>query len=150
MPSISHVFLATCKQCKSFCCTLVRPPVTEQERENILKAGFNDYFIHVGNGIYDMESGDNERCPYLKHDYSCEIHSVKPELCRIWPVIPRYKNNKRDCIVIKCPLFPHLSEKEIMQAKKEAETLPLSIIEHLWDISPEIKKKYKVFEYEEI
>lgn len=146
----SHIFLATCKQCKAFCCTLARPPVTEKERHDILKAGFKDYFIKTECRIYDIKEGDNKQCPYLKHDYSCEIHHVKPKLCKTWPVIPRYRKSKRDYIVVKCPLFSYLSEKEIKQAKKEAETIPLPIIEHLWNISPEMKKKYKVFEYEEI
>ena len=147
MPSFLQ-FLAVCKQCKAFCCTIVRPLLTEKEKHDILEAGFKDYFIKVKNGVYCIKPGENGKCPYLKNEYSCEIHRVKPELCRIWPVVPRYKNNKRSCIVIKCPLFSYISEKEIQQAKKEANTIPLTIIKHLWNISPEVKKKFKILGYE--
>lgn len=149
MPT-SQQLLEECKKCKALCCTLVLPPVTEKERNDILNAGFNDYFTHIGNGIYTIKPADQGRCPYLKHDYSCEIHPVKPILCRIWPVIPRYKNNKRGCIVVKCPLFSQLPRDVINQAKKEGETIPLPVIYRLWDISSETKKKYEIFEYEEI
>lgn len=149
MPT-SRQTLFVCEQCKAFCCNLVRPPITEQEKQDILEAGFSDYFIDVGNGIYDIKPAKDGTCPYLKRNYSCEIHRVKPKLCRIWPVIPRYKDNKRGCIVVKCPLFPYMSKKEIQQAKKVADTIPPAIIKHLWDISSEMKKKYKRFQYQEI
>jgi Fe-S-cluster containining protein len=129
---------------------LVKPPVTEEEKNAIIEAGFDDYFLYRRHGIYDIKTGMNSRCPYLKNDNSCLIHDVKPILCRIWPVIPRIKNNKRSFIIIKCPLFPHLSKEDIIQAKKEAETIPVEIIQHLWAISKEMKEKYKLFDYEKI
>jgi len=147
---MSEQFLSVCNHCKAWCCTLVRPPVTEQEKLDILAAGFNDYFTKDEDDIYTIKPDSNGICPYLKDDYSCEIHQVKPKLCKIWPVIPRYKNNKRDYIVIKCPLFPELSREELKKAKKKAETISTPIIQHLWAISPEMKRKYKQFEYEEI
>jgi len=147
---ISHKFLTVCEKCQAFCCQLVKPPITEKEKNDIINAGFTDHFIKIEEGIYAIQSNKNDSCPYLKNDYSCEIQPVKPILCKVWPVIPRYKDNKRSCIVIKCPLFPSLTEKEIKQAKKEANTIPLSILAHLWKISPEIKQKYKQFEYKEI
>ena len=149
MPT-SPQFLPVCTHCKAFCCTIVRPLVTEKERCDILNEGFDDNFINIGNGIYDITPGKDEKCPYLKPDNSCEIQRVKPKLCRIWPVIPRYKQNKRDFIVVKCPLFFHLSSQELRQAKQEAETIPLSIVTHLWDMSPETKEKIKRFTYETI
>lgn len=147
---ISHRFLEVCNQCKALCCTLLMPPVTEKEKHNILKAGFEDHFAKIGDGVYAIKPGDNGNCPYLKKDYSCKIHGVKPTLCKVWPVIPHYQNNKRDCIVIKCPLFPLISKKEFQQTKKEAERIPLPIVQHLWNISPAMKQKYKRFEYEKI
>lgn len=149
MPT-SKQFLTICKKCKALCCTLVLPPVTEKERNAILEAGFTDHFTYIGNGTYTIKPTDHGKCPYLTFDDSCKIHQVKPNLCRIWPVIPRYKNNKRGCIVVKCPLFFQLHRDVINQVKKEAEAVPLPIINHLWDISSEMKKKYNVFEYEEI
>lgn len=149
MPT-SDQFLSVCQKCKALCCTLVLPPVTEEERNAILDAEFRDCFTNICDGIYAIIPGDHGKCPYLKQDYSCEIQPLKPKLCRIWPVIPRYKNNERGCIVIKCLLFSHLSSEALKQSKKDAETIPLEIIENLWDISHETKEKYKIFEYEEI
>jgi len=149
MPT-SKQFLTVCKKCKALCCTLVLPPVTEEERNAILKAGFTDHFTHIGNGIYTIKPTEQGKCPYLTFDDSCEIHQVKPKLCSVWPVIPHYKNNKRGFIVVKCPLFSQLPKGAIDQAKKEAETIPLPIIHHLWNISSETKKKYKVYDYKEL
>ena len=147
---VSSNFLSTCKKCKALCCSLVLPPVTKKERNEILDMGFNDYFTNIGNGIYSIKPTKQGICPYLKSDYSCKINKVKPKLCRIWPVIPRYKNDKRECIVIKCPIFSQISKSDLDQAKKESETIPISIINHLWNISNDTKKKYKLFEYEKI
>ena len=147
---ISPEFLKICKECKAFCCNLVIPPVTEQEKKEILKAGFEDFFIKIGNDIFEMNKDKNKTCPYLNEDYSCKIQHVKPMLCKIWPVIPRNKNNKRVYIVIKCPVYQYLSKDELNQAKKEAEKIPDNVINRLWNISEKTKNKYKKFEYEEI
>jgi Fe-S-cluster containining protein len=147
---VSQNFLTTCEQCQAFCCKLVKPPITEKEKDDIVNAGFADHFICIDKGIYAIQSTKNNLCPYLKKDYSCEIHQVKPALCRIWPVIPRYKNNKRSCIILHCPLYTSLTKKEINQAKQEANTIPIPILEHLWNISPETKQKYKRYTYKEL
>ena len=147
---ISQRFLPVCNKCNALCCTLVLPPVTKKEKNDIVNAGFPDYFIQIESGIYTIKPTDQGKCPYLSCGDSCTIHQVKPQLCRVWPVIPHYKNNKRGYIVIKCPLFSQLSKEDIKCAKKEAETISIPIIQKLWNISPEIKQKYKVYDYEEL
>jgi Fe-S-cluster containining protein len=147
---LSSEFLKICKDCKAFCCTLVIPPVTEQEKEKILKEGFEDHFKYIGNGIYEITKDKNKACPYLQKDMTCEIQSVKPELCKLWPIIPYIKNNKRSFIVIKCPIYSYLSKEDIIQAKKEAEAISDIVVELIWDIPEKIKNKYKQFEYEKI
>ena len=149
MPTSSNV-QAVCIQCKAFCCTKVKPPITEQEKRKILESGYKDYFHKIDKGVYTITSGSDKKCPYLKSDYTCQIHKVKPKLCQLWPIIPHYKKNKRGCLVIKCPIYPLLTEEEIQKAKKEANTIPINIINHLWNVSPETKQEYKKFEYEEI
>jgi Fe-S-cluster containining protein len=126
------------------------PPFTKQEKNDILNAGFKGNFIEIEKGIYTFKKQNTHACPYLTNEYSCGIQNVKPKLCKIWPVIPRYKKNKRTYILIKCPLFPSLSPQEIQQTKKEAATIPPRIITLLWTLSQEKKEKYKRFEYEEI
>ena len=149
MPT-SEKYLSVCQKCKALCCTLVLPPVTEEERKVVLDAGFDNYFTSIGDGIYSINPTDKGNCPYLKSDFSCGIQSVKPKLCKVWPVIPCYKNNKRGFIVIKCPIYPYLSNEDLEQSKLDAGDISLLVIEKLWDISEDTKKKYKVFEYEEI
>jgi Fe-S-cluster containining protein len=147
---ISQNFLKVCTECKAFCCKIVRPVITEQERRDILNGGFRDYFINIGDGIYEISDGENDKCPYLKNDCTCEIQSVKPNLCRIWPIVPHIKNNKRGYLLIKCPLSKHIADKELELAVKEAGGIPLLIIQHLWDISKEKKNLFKRFKYQEI
>jgi Fe-S-cluster containining protein len=126
------------------------PPVTENEINKILKAGFENHFIRMGDELFTIKSKANGNCPYLKKDCSCMIHDVKPTLCKIWPIVPHYQNNKRGYIVIKCPLFPLISKKEFQQKKKEAEKISIQIVKHLWNISSPLKQEYKRFEYVKI
>jgi Fe-S-cluster containining protein len=147
---VSPKFAHLCKQCNSWCCKLVLPPITLQEKQHIINAGFTDHFYEIKKGIYGMKSNSNNHCPYLQPNNTCKIHNVKPVLCKIWPVVPRYKNKRRSDIIIKCPLYPCLTLNDIKQAKKEAKTIPAFIIHHLWKISPGIKEKYKRFEHEKI
>lgn len=149
MPRSPH-FRTVCKNCEAYCCGFVRPLVTDKERQDVLGAGFQDYFIEVGNGIYEIKPGRRGFCPYLNEDYSCEIHAVKPRLCRVWPVVPRLRNEKLSFLVVKCPLYRCLTEEEVEEAKKEAACIPRSIIYQLWTLSSELKNKFKIFEYEEI
>jgi Fe-S-cluster containining protein len=149
MPT-SSTLISVCKQCNAWCCTIVKPPVTKQEKDTILQAGFSDHFIQIDENIYQIQAEDQKPCPYLKKDYSCEIQHIKPKLCKIWPVIPRYKQNKRGYIIIKCPLYFHLTPQDIQQAKNEAAAVPQEIVTQLWMISPEMKEKYKRFTYEEL
>ena len=141
---------SVCQECKAFCCRLVTPPVTEKEKQQILKAGFPDFFEKIGTDLYRIKSQDKKRCPYLKKDDSCSIHNVKPELCALWPVVPYYKNKKRGCLIIKCPLHSYLPKKFIDDSMREAKNIPLHIIEQLWKLSPEMKEKYKRFDYQKI
>jgi len=53
-------------------------------------------------------------------------------------------------VIIKCPIFPYIDEKEIRDSCKEAEKIPKYLIEHLWTISKEFKEEYKRFDYFEI
>lgn len=146
----SPSFLPTCKRCHAFCCTIVTPLLTPQERDIILQAGYPNRFIKITNDVYRIRPNNRGECPYIQSNYTCEIHHVKPKLCSIWPVIPRNNNNKRSTIVIKCPLFTFLSEDELQQAKKEACAISPSVIFHLWNISSVNKDKAKRFKYEEL
>ncbi len=144
-----YKFLEVCKKCKAFCCKLDGPTLTEKEKNKILKAGFKDYFIKIGKGLYDVKT-KQQVCPYLKKDYSCEIQKVKPRLCLAWPIIPYYKKGKRFYEIIKCPLYPYLNKKEIKKARKEASRISIDMIKNIWEMPLSMKKKIKKFGHEEI
>ena len=147
--TVSSDFIEICRGCNTFCCKLVKPPLTEKEKQDIIKNGGKDCFIEVEKGVYNIKSEKESFCPYLD-DYICKIHDVKPKLCKVWPVVPRIIDDKRSFIVIKCPLYKHLTKEDIDKAKRECEEIPDLIVERLWNISPEMKEKYKIFEYEEV
>jgi len=149
MPT-SSMFYTVCSHCKAYCCTLLLPSLTHKERQQILKAGFPDYFKKIQKDLYVIKSDSASKCPYLKEDYLCSIHKVKPNLCKLFPVVPFYKNKKRGCVIIQCPLYPFLSKEVIDKMVKKAAKIPLHIIEYLWDISYKEKEKYKRFDYQKI
>lgn len=148
MPT-SNDYIKICTNCRAFCCTAHRPPVTEEEKNTITEAGHANCFVKVKDGIYEIEEKDG-KCPYLQKDYSCKIQEVKPSLCKTWPIIPRYKNDKRDCLLVKCPLFPLLSTKDLDNAKEEARKIPIALVKQLWTISEKTKNEFKKYEYEKI
>ena len=149
MPT-SPTFMSVCKRCNAWCCTNVTPPVTKQEKERIINAGFPNHFEKIEKNLYVITSEHTTKCPYLKNDCSCSIHAVKPDLCKLWPVVPHNKNNTRGCLVIKCPLFPFLSKKNIDTAMEQAAAIPLPVVEHLWKLPSAMKEKYKKFDYEKM
>ena len=149
MPN-SPTYRDVCKKCKAYCCSIIRPPITLKEKQDIINSGFEDHFIKVANDIFEIKSKNNNKCPYLTKDLTCKIHKVKPQLCKVWPIVPRQDKIKKTFIVIKCPLYQYLSEKELEQAKKEANLISPQIIQHLWKLLPELKNKFKIFDYQEI
>jgi len=135
LENIKHV----CKKCRGSCCKLGGADFTKKEMQKVLKAGFKNYFLKVGNYGYELKS-KNGRCPYLSKNYSCSIHKVRPLMCRCWPVYAEYKNNKRKYIIIQCPLTPYLSKKQISEMKKQASKLSRKFIE--WkDVHTNLPKK---------
>jgi Fe-S-cluster containining protein len=147
MPT-SKDFLITCRQCGAWCCMQVLPPVTKKEKERIISAGFPDYFSKVSENVYTIQATNKGICPYLQSNNSCKIQTVKPQLCQVWPVIPRIENGQRGFLIIHCPIYPLLSSETLTHAKSEAAQIPPEIIHQLWSLSPNAKKNYKRFTYE--
>lgn len=144
----SSSFHFVCKRCKAYCCKLILPPITGMERQKILQAGFPDHFKKIQDDLYIIKPDKSSKCPYLTENYSCSIHTVKPQLCLLWPIIPSFKNKKKGSIVVQCPLYPYLSKNAVNKAISEADHIPSYIIEYLWNISSEEKQKYKRFHYQ--
>ncbi len=147
---VSDRFLSCCIPCKAWCCTEVLPPITKEERDAIINEGFTDCFQKKEENLYCIQPNASGKCPFLKKDLSCKIHTVKPLLCKLWPVIPRYKEGKRECIVIHCPLFSQLSQQDLEKTKEHAECISPHIVHYLWMLSEEKKQQYKRFHHETI
>lgn len=146
MTSIEKKLIA-CKKCNAFCCTQIKPPVLKSERQIIIKSGYEDCFKKIDDDLYEIISKKDNECPYLDSNKSCKIHKIKPIFCRIWPVIPRLKNNNFEFIIIKCPIYSYMTKNEIQDAIKDTKNIPKKAIKYLWEISDEAKQKYKKFEY---
>lgn len=139
-----------CVKCGAACCKWEGPWVTAKERAKILKAGFPDYFIEDGKGVYYLKTKRGV-CPYLKNKL-CSIQKVKPIDCRAWPVFPKIIKGKRKYFVGMCPLTPHLSFKDIKKLKKLAEKEPTKLLKLDLELKfPLAKKRFqkiKLISYE--
>jgi len=115
--------------------------VTKKERDKILKAGFDDAFIQRGN-YYEIKS-KNGRCHFLKNEL-CLIQEIKPLLCKIWPVYTIFKRDKKEILVVDCPLARKLSKKEIQKLKTMTKkvTKGLAMLDYT-NVPASIKKKFK-------
>lgn len=127
MANLDNPFLKTCQKCKDSCCKLGGSDITEAELKRILKANYPNFFRKIGKDHYEMKSRKGI-CPYLEKDYSCQIEDVKPLMCRSWPVDIDYKGKNQIFMLIKCPLTPLLTQKQIKEMKKHAAKIKPHII----------------------
>lgn len=137
-----------CLKCKASCCKMGGPDFTKKEMQKVLKAGFKNCFSKIDDDWYELKS-KNGRCPYLKN-YLCSIHDVRPLMCKCWPVYLKFKNKKREYILIQCPLTPYLSKKQILEMKKQASKLPKRFVEEVKTNLPKkdfelIMRRFKKF-----
>ena len=129
--------LLVCRKCKAKCCKIGGSDFTESEMRTVLKAGHKNFFDKVEKNHYELKSKMG-RCSYLTKELSCGIHKVRPLMCRCWPVYPEYKKNKKQYVVIQCPLTPYLSKKNLEIMKKQASKLPRNLS---GDIKTNLPKK---------
>ena len=107
-----------CQKCKGTCCKLGGAEFTLKEMQRVLKAGYPNKFRKINANHYETIT-KNGVCSYLKKDYSCLIQNLKPRMCWAWPVHLDYIKNKKRYYLMKCPLTPYLSEKDIKLMKKQ-------------------------------
>lgn len=112
-------FLKTCQKCKATCCKMGGADLTEEEMIRILKANHPNFFRKIDKNHYEMKSKKGI-CPYLNNNHSCQIQDIKPLMCRSWPIDTDYKGKKAALVLIKCPLMPLLSSKQVKEMKKQA------------------------------
>jgi len=120
-----------CKNCKAFCCKLGGGDFTEKEMLKVLKAGYKNYFSKIGENHYELKSKKGI-CPYLKKDYSCRIYKVRPIMCKCWPVFINVKKNKKEHIIVQCPLTSALTKEQIKAMKKQANKIDTSMISGIY------------------
>jgi len=139
----SNKFLNVCQKCKAACCKMGGPDFTEEEMKLVLKSGHKCCFLKVREGIYELQS-KKCICPYLKKDYSCEIHKIKPLMCRCWPVFPMLNGKKKRYMIIDCPITKLLTQEQIAKCKKEASKIPKKLLDAALDFSTLSKSNAKL------
>lgn len=130
----SKKFKEICKKCGAKCCKAGGPTFDKKGMNSILKRGYEDHFIEVKKGFYELKTKQGI-CPYLKKDNSCVIQKIKPLPCLCWPVYARFRKGKKEYIILDCPLTKHLSDKQIKKCRKEASKISDKIIKVSWDMS---------------
>jgi Fe-S-cluster containining protein len=138
-----------CKKCKAKCCRMGGPDFTKKGMQKVLDAGFKDYFYKEREKFYGLKCKKGI-CPYLKKDYSCEIHNVLPNMCKCWPVYLEYKNGKKKFVLYNCPLTKYLNKEDIERMKKQVSKIPKEIISEPFSegdmkLQPELKYALKIF-----
>jgi len=128
-----------CVKCGAKCCYFEGPVVTKAERRRILKAGFEDAFVPVRNYYYVKCRGG--KCSFLRNKM-CRIHDVRPLICKIWPVYPVFKGNKRRFMVLDCPLTAQLSKTDIRKLEVQSKRLPKEVaIDAITDLPPALTRR---------
>ena len=120
--------LKICTECKSACCKLAGADFTKKEMQRIVKSGAKIKFNKESENHYEFKTNGKGVCAYLMKNGACEIHRVRPNACRCWPVeYPEFKNGKKIFFLADCPLTKYLSKKEIQELKKLAEKITKKI-----------------------
>lgn len=135
--------LNTCKSCQAACCKMCGPDFTEAEMKKVLEAGEANFFNNINEHHQELKT-KNGLCPYLKEDNSCSIHELRPAMCRCWPIYPECSKNKKKYFQMECALTPLLSEEEIQELKKEAESIPKELLVSSYNNSALTEEEIKV------
>ncbi|MFH1500548.1 MAG: YkgJ family cysteine cluster protein [archaeon] len=115
---IGNKFLKACQECKGKCCKMGGPDFSKAEMEKVLKAGHKNFFVKVSGNHYELKSKGGV-CPYLKNNFSCKIHKVRPLMCICWPAVP-ILNGKKKLYMVECNFTKLLSEKQKKRLVKRA------------------------------
>ena len=111
--------LEICRKCRASCCKLGGADFTREEMRRVLDMGYPNYFVKINENHYEMKS-ERGICPYLKSDYSCLIHDVRPSVCKSFPVYVVCEDNEARFCMMACPLASVLSKNDIEVMKKQA------------------------------
>ena len=109
-----------CKDCGGYCCTLGGTVATRKEVDRVIEAGYPNKFIEITENCYVSDFGKNLICPYLT-DSTCEIYSVRPLLCRKYPI---FSTDGEEHYLVHCPLTRHLSKDDLAQCIEAALEVP--------------------------
>ncbi|MBU1008406.1 MAG: YkgJ family cysteine cluster protein [archaeon] len=141
----AEMALKICQKCKAACCKMGGPDFSKSEMKKVLKAGHPNYFVELNPNHFELK-GKKGRCHYLTNSNSCRIHNERPLMCKCWPVYVNYKNNKKEFVLIECPLTSQLSKKDIQIMKYQASRIPKEIITNSFSSSKFPKSDIKIVE----
>ena len=103
----------TCTRCASLCCRLGGPIITKKEAQSIENTGLPvaDFLVPLKSGVNCsssvfgcLKSRNDGSCVFLernktKNSNSCNIYSVRPALCRLYPFT--FEKVDSDKVVLK-------------------------------------------------
>ncbi|MFW9872594.1 MAG: YkgJ family cysteine cluster protein [Candidatus Thorarchaeota archaeon] len=118
-----------CRKCGGYCCSLGGTVATKIEFNEIIKTGYNNYFVRISDNCYITEWGETGICPYFK-EYYCTIYEVRPMVCKKFPV---FSLNSKEHYLMHCPLTSHLSEKEKEECIALATQIPDETLDRIND-----------------
>ncbi len=123
----ANMALKVCRKCKAACCKMGGPDFSKYEMKRVLKTDHKNFFVKMGKNHYELKCKKGI-CPYLAKDNSCSIHKIRPLMCKCWPLTINYKTNKKELMIIECPLTPLLSKRDIQIMKKQISNIPKKML----------------------
>jgi len=107
-----------CTKCGADCCKMGGAEFTKKEMDKVISAGFPAHFRKISEDHFETATKDGV-CAYLGKDSLCSIHSLRPKMCKGWPVHLDFKDGKKIYLLMECPLTPLLSKSDISKMKKQ-------------------------------
>ncbi len=141
IPKDKSSLINFCKVCRDNCCVLGKVNVTEEEYRKIYEyTGRGDYFLRNEDGVRQIDNEKGKYCRFFdKEKKLCSIQHIKPIECKSYPVYFGEKGSiKNFSIYTGCPAKSFLTEKYVLQAKKELEKIPKQDREKYYEITKKL------------
>lgn len=116
--------LLNCGQCpkQTNCCR--RAPkiavLPKEKHDIVMGTGRFDAFVWEKDyGIYSINKGDDNVCPFLDENSLCSIYNMRPIDCRMWP-ITKHQENGSFLVDKDCPCINDMNKSAIIASSAAA------------------------------
>lgn len=132
--------LLDCEQCpkQTNCCR--RAPkiavLPSEKHDIVIETGRFDAFTWEKDyGIYSINKGENNSCPFLDENSRCSIYDIRPIDCRMWP-ITKHPENSRTLFDIDCPCVNEANEGRLIASSTSAiHRIPTNVVKNFFNLS---------------